>query len=343
MTDNAITKPGAPSDALVGQHVAGLFVIESLLGQGTSSRVYRASHLTFRHTVAIKVLNREYLDADNVRARFHREARIASRIAHPAVVKVLMTGELPNDDTSQGEAFIVYEHVAGLTLRKFLDERGPLSIEAILGLVVATGNAVAAAHDLNIVHRDLKPENLMIVAKPDGKMQLRVLDFGLAKVHESSDSYLTHTGAILGTPSYLSPEGARGQPATPRSDVYSLATIAYECLAGYPPFRDASPIRVLMQQVDNEPPPLRRPPGAGDIPASVAQVIMANLCKSPRDRADNARSFARAIAAAAGSSHLTIDNYGPDSALWDDFDDQEPATKGDESQSPVPKRNQGTL
>jgi len=338
MIEDPITKTNTPSEALVGQKVAGLFEVESLLGEGASSRVYRASHLTLRQPVAIKVLNHEYLKAADVRARFHREARIATRIAHPAVVKVLMTGELPNDDLTRGEAFIVYEFVDGLTLRKLLD-RGPLSLETILGIVISTSNAVAAAHDLDIVHRDLKPENLMIVPKSEGGLQLRVLDFGLAKVHESSDSYLTHTGAILGTPSYLSPEGARGQTATPRSDVYSLATIAYECLAGHPPFTDTSAIRILMQQVDCEPPPLKRPAGAGDVPADIASVIIGNLAKSPKDRAENARSFAHAISKAAAMSQLTITNYGPDSALWSDSDN---GGNRSESQPPVPKRDPGT-
>lgn len=338
MIEDPITKTNTPSEALVGQKVAGLFEVESLLGEGASSRVYRASHLTLRQPVAIKVLNHEYLKAADVRARFHREARIATRIAHPAVVKVLMTGELPNDDLTRGEAFIVYEFVDGLTLRKLLD-KGPLSLETILGIVISTSNAVAAAHDLDIVHRDLKPENLMIVPKSEGGLQLRVLDFGLAKVHESSDSYLTHTGAILGTPSYLSPEGARGQTATPRSDVYSLATIAYECLAGHPPFTDTSAIRILMQQVDCEPPPLKRPAGAGDVPADIASVIIGNLAKSPKDRAENARSFAHAISKAAAMSQLTITNYGPDSALWSDSDN---GGNCSESQPPVPKRDPGT-
>ena len=232
MHDDSITSTDAAGEPLLGIKVADLFEIESLIGKGASSRVYRAAHLGLQCTVAIKVLNREYLQADDVRARFHREARIATRITHPAVVTVLMTGELPNNNITHGEAFIVYEFVDGLTLRTMLGTKTPLRIETVLGILVAAGEAVGAAHDLGIVHRDLKPENLMIVPRSDGSNQLRVLDFGLAKLYESSERAVTHTGAILGTPSYLSPEGARGQTATARSDVYSLATIAYRVPRG---------------------------------------------------------------------------------------------------------------
>ena len=271
------TPTDACPDPFLGLVVSNLFEIESLIGKGASSRVYRAAQLGLQRCVAIKILNREYLQATDIRARFHREARIATRITHPAVVPVLMTGELPSNSLTQGEAFIVYEFVDGLTLRTILDTKGPFSIEMVLGIVVSAGQAVGSAHALGIVHRDLKPENLMIVPKSQGPGRLRVLDFGLAKLYESSELPLTHTGAILGTPTYLSPEGARGQPATSRSDVYSLATIAYECLTGQPPFKETSPVRVLMQQIECEPPPLKRPLGSGEVSAAIARVILDNL------------------------------------------------------------------
>lgn len=314
-------------DPLLGAKVANLFEVESLIGVGASSRVYRAVHRDLRQAVAIKVLNRDYLQVEDIRARFHREARIATRIAHPAVVRVLMSGELPKDEVTKGEAFIVYEFIEGVTLRSILDAGGPLSVEYVLGIIIATSEALGAAHEIGIVHRDLKPENLMIVSRQAEPAQLRVLDFGLAKVYESTEIPLTHTGAILGTPSYLSPEGARGQLATPRSDIYSLAIIAFECLAGYPPFAGDSPIQVLMQQIDADPPPLRRPSGSGQVPSPIARVVADNLAKSPDNRAESGKVFARALRRAAALSNISIQEFGPTSALWRESESVDAAVK----------------
>ena len=304
------------SDPLLGLTVSNLFEIESLIGVGTTSRVYRASHLGLRRFVAIKVLGREYFQAEDVQARFHREARIAARIAHPAVVSVLMTGHLARDSRTHGEAYIVYEYVDGTTLRSVLQKGEPLPNATIVGIMVAAAEAVGAAHDLGIVHRDLKPENLMLVRQSDGKRLVRILDFGLAKLYEPTEAPLTHTGAILGTPSYLSPEGARGQAATPRSDVYSLATIGYECFSGHPPFSDTSPIRILMQQADGQLPPLTRPAGQAEVPPAIARVVIENLSKNPSERAGTASHFALALRQAAALNQLPIEDFGPASALW---------------------------
>ena len=304
------------SDPLLGLTVSDLFKIESLIGVGATSRVYRASHLDLRRSVAIKILAPEYFQAADVQARFHREARIAARIAHPAVVSVLMTGHMPHDSVTHGEAYIVYEYVDGTTLRNVLQGGEPLSNAAIVGMVVAAAEAVGAAHALGIVHRDLKPENLMLVRQSDGRRLIRILDFGLAKLYEPTEAPLTHTGAILGTPSYLSPEGARGQAATPPSDVYSLATIAYECFSGSPPFSGTSPIKILLQQADAQIPPLRRPVGQAEVPPAIARVVIANLSKDPNERADTAGHFALALRTAAALCQLPIEDFGPASALW---------------------------
>jgi len=306
------------SDPLIGIQVGGLFEIEAPIGRGASSRVYRARHLGLHQRVAIKVLHHEYVGTEGIRARFHREARVASRIAHPAVVSVLMSGELPNDGITRGEAFIVYEYVDGMTLRQILDAEGRLSVGVTIGILVSVGEAVGAAHELGIVHRDIKPENLMVMRTEEGHRQLRVLDFGLARIYDNGESPLTHTGAILGTPSYLAPEGARGQRATPSSDVYSIATVGYECLSGAPPFHEASPIRVLMQQIEREPPALTLASGLPTIPSAVLNVIYANLSKLPEARAANAWLFARDLRRIAAEAGVAFEDFGVSSALWQD-------------------------
>ncbi len=316
MNDDPNTPMAEAADPFIGLRVANLFVIDALLGTGASAHVYRATQFDIDRQVAIKILHRTFLTSKEMRARFHREARISSRIVHPAVVPVLMTGELPNCEPTQGEAFIVYEFVDGITLRNVIAMSKLPSLPEVMGIVVTAAEAVGAAHALGIVHRDLKPENLMLEIGKQSSTRLRVLDFGLAKQSESTEVPLTHTGAILGTPSYLSPEAARGYTATAQSDVYSLAIIAYECLAGHPPFVDASPIRVLMQQIESVPPPLQRPMSLGEVPPLIAHTIMENLAKSPAQRATNALEFARSLSRAAASSQVPIENCRPDGGLW---------------------------
>ena len=311
----------AVSDPLIGLSVANLFVIDALLGVGASARVYQATQLGVGRLVAIKILHRNFLSSVEMRERFHREARISSRIVHPAIVPVLMTGELPNRGPTHGEAFIVYELVDGVTLRYLLSHEQLTHLGECISIVVSAAEAVGAAHELDIVHRDLKPENIMLIQGTAARAEPRILDFGLAKLSESTENPLTHTGAILGTPQYLSPEGARGMPATVRSDVYSLAVVAYECLAGHPPFDDTSPIRILMQHIDGVVPPLRGTPQVGSVPPSIEQVILDNLAKSPDDRAENALAFARQLREAATCSQVAIENCRFDGTLWQTYRD----------------------
>lgn len=316
MLSQSGSAPSSSADSLIGLVVANVFKIHAQVGAGACSRVYRAEHVELHQPVAIKVLNREYVETEEIRTRFHREARIATRIAHPAVVSVLMTGELPNSGATRGEAFIIYEFVDGATLRQLLQKQGRLGIEASLGILIAMSEAVGAAHRLGIIHRDLKPENLMIVESPRGKRSLRVLDFGLAKLHGQTESRLTHTGAILGTPSYLAPESARGCAATPRSDVYSMATIGYECLVGRPPFRDASAIKVLMQQIESEPVPLAQAASDVHVPEPINAIIHQNLAKASELRAEDAHAFGRDLRRACDAAQITAENFGLDSELW---------------------------
>jgi eukaryotic-like serine/threonine-protein kinase len=316
MNDDLRSTLAQATDPFIGLSVANLFQIDALVGTGAASHVYRATQVDVGRSVAIKIMHRTFLASKEMRARFHREARISSQIVHPAVVPVLMTGELPDCEPTQGEAFIVYDFVDGVTLRAVMETGNLPSLPEIMGIVVTTAEAVGAAHELGIIHRDLKPENLMIVRGEHGSTQVRVLDFGLAKQFESTEVPLTHTGAILGTPNYLSPEGARGCAATARSDVYSLAIIAYECLAGHPPFVGTSPIGVLMQQIESVPPPLQRAAGLAEVPPLIARTIMENLAKSPAQRAANALEFARSLRRAADASQVPIENCGPDCALW---------------------------
>jgi len=168
---------------------------------------------------------------------------------------------------------------------------------------------------------------------------LRVLDFGLARLYDPGESPLTHTGAILGTPSYLAPEGARGQRATPSSDVYSMAVIGYECLSGRPPFHDASAIRVLMQQIECVPPPLPLANSPFAVPMSIARMIQSNLSKLPGERAENATRFARELRQIAVSEGILFEDFGVNSTLWQDSTAK--ATNDDVTRKPTESKSAG--
>jgi serine/threonine-protein kinase len=242
------------------------------------------------------------MQSSAARQRFHREARLAARLNHPGIVRVLASGELaPQSSEVGGEAFLASEYLDGASLRTLLQQRQCLPLTDAIALMLAASDAVGEAHDQQIIHRDLKPENLMLVPEESGQQRIVVLDFGLARALDHDQDPLTNDGAILGTPQYMSPEAAHGNPATPRSDVYALATILYELLTGRPPFAAASPMLVLMQQASAAPPPLA---AVHAVPAQVQELVLRELAKSPDDRSPTARDFAATLFSAARAAGL---------------------------------------
>lgn len=292
-------------DPYLGLVIAGVFRLEELLGLGTTGRVYRAIQIGFKRAVAVKVIHRHLMLTPGIRERFHREARLAARLTHPGLVRVLASGELETMAPEiGGEVYLVSEYLLGETLRQRLARPPRLSLSESLSFLIAISDAVGDAHAHQIVHRDLKPENLMSVTRDNGMTRPVVLDFGLARALDQQQDPLTHDGAILGTPQYMSPEAARGQPATPQSDVYALATILYELLSGLPPFVSDSPLLVLMQQAEAEPAPIRE---NLRLPSSILRFLYQQLAKSPDRRSPNARSFAADLYGAATLAGLPSD------------------------------------
>lgn len=291
----------AARDPYLGLTIAGVFRLEQLIGLGTTGRVYRATQLGFDRNVAVKIMHRHLLKASVIRERFHREARLASRLVHPGIVAVLASGEVEaHGNDIGGEVFLVSEYLHGTSLRQRLNS-GPLPLTETLGFMLAIADAVGNAHAHRVVHRDLKPENLLSVSGDHAEVRHVVLDFGLARALDVQQDPLTHEGAVLGTPQYMSPEAARGEPATPRSDVYSLATILYEMLAGHPPFDGASPLVVLMQQVELPPPPIAT---HLKVPPPVLELLQRELDKSPSQRSADGIAFALGLIEVARRAHL---------------------------------------
>jgi serine/threonine-protein kinase len=255
----------------VGESIVGRYELEELAGEGGMSSVYRAYDTVLERRVAIKVLHEHFAHDPEHVERFRREARAIARLAHPNVVTVIDRGEW------QGRQFIVFEHVAGENLKSVIDREGPLSVERSLDLACQIGRALSFAHRLGIVHRDVKPHNVLI----DANGVAKVTDFGIARALDAEDA-LTATGTVLGTGQYLSPEQANGGRGDERSDQYSLGVVAYELLAGEPPYSGDSLMAVAMRHVNDPVPSIRA--RRGDVPAQVDAAVSRALAKDPADR-----------------------------------------------------------
>lgn len=281
----------AGSDPYVGMTLHGEFRVEALVGSGAVGSVYRAQQLGVERSVALKIMHRDLASNEGIVGRFRREARIAGSLAHPNLVNVLSLSEIELGDLRV--PFLALEYLDGMTLRSALAAQGALVTARALHIVLQIADAVGVAHRHGIVHRDLKPENVMLVQRGSDADFVKVLDFGVARAEAPEPDVATRAGAIFGSARYVAPECAAGAEATPASDVYALATIAFECLSGRTPFSGESAIQVLIQQQSAAVPPL-----AG-VPARLAAFIEQNLSKSPAARAPHARAFAAGLLDAA--------------------------------------------
>ncbi len=293
------------SDPYIGQVISGDIEILSVAGVGAMGRVYRAHQRGIDRDVAVKILHRELSGNTQLVQRFHREAKIASKLQHPHVVEVYLAGQLPDK-----ALFIVMEFLDGMSLGAALAAAGGTFNPArALSIALQICDAVGEGHARGIVHRDLKPENVMLVRRAEMGDWAKVLDFGIAKVAVGEQSMQTAAGLVFGTARYISPEGAQGANVGPSGDVYSLATIVYQMLAGRTPF-DAEPVGLLIKHIHEAPPLLTSWPRAADIPAPLAKVVMDNLAKDPKQRAQGARAFGAQLAQAAKESNIAISEVG---------------------------------
>ena len=306
-----------PSDPLVGRVIHEDLRIEELVGRGAMARVYRARQLRVERDVAVKVLHEPLLRDATVVARFQREAVVAARIRHPHVIEVIGAGELPRERPDVPPVpYLVLEYLHGVSLRGALSAAGgrfPLS--RALHIVLQIADVIGEAHSLGIIHRDLKPENVMLVQRGDDPDFVKLLDFGLSRLSGSDAGYATRAGSVLGTARYLSPEGARGDPVGPPADVYSIATILFECLAGRTPFDQESAVALLVRRTQDTAMDVRSLPSGAGVPEAVATLIAASLARDVSRRPETARDFGRKLFAAATGSGLASSDLLPRSTL----------------------------
>ncbi|SCL23113.1 serine/threonine protein kinase [Micromonospora nigra] len=250
-----------------GVQLGNRYRLDERIASGGMGDVWRGTDQVLGRTVAVKSLLPALLDEPGFAERFRGEARTMATINHPGVVDVYDFG---ND---QQIAFLIMEYVEGDPLSATLSRVGRLTPARTMALVAQAADALHAAHGKGIVHRDVKPGNLLV--RPNGTLVLT--DFGIAR--SELVGQLTAAGSVLGTASYISPEQATGQVATPASDVYALGVVAYQCLAGRRPFEGDNPLEIAMRHVREHPRPL--PP---DIPPQVRAVVERAMAKDPAAR-----------------------------------------------------------
>ncbi|GHI05031.1 serine/threonine protein kinase [Streptomyces cellostaticus] len=282
---------GQPS-ALIGTEIAG-YRVERELGRGGMAVVYCAKDLRLGRTVALKLLAPEYTRNDAFRRRFTQECRVAAAIEHPHIVPVFEAGE------TDGILYIAMCYVIGQDLRALLDREGPLPVPAALRIAAQLASALDAAHEHDLVHRDVKPGNVLVAkgVDSDHPEHVYLTDFGLAKKSLSLTGFTT-AGEFVGTLDYVAPERVSGRPVDGRSDLYSLACLVYETLAGAPPFRREDELELLWAHQYDPPPALSTErPG---IPAAADDVLKKALAKAPDDRHGTCQEFVAALRAAVG-------------------------------------------
>jgi serine/threonine-protein kinase len=269
--------------------LANDYTIEEELPRGGMSRVFLATERALNRRVVLKVLDPE-LAATLSAERFKREISLAARLQHPHIVPLLHAGAV------DGKLFYTMPFVEGESLRELMVRERPLSVERVTQILVEVAWALDYAHAQGVVHRDIKPENVMLFHG-----QAVVLDFGIAKAVSDATSQeggaaprLTLQGTSLGTPTYIAPEQAAGDPSLDhRADIYSVGAVAYEMLSGHPPFSGKSPQAVMIAHASEAPEPIgrRRP----DTPVPLARLVMNCLEKVPGQRPQRAAEIARAL------------------------------------------------
>jgi len=305
--------PDVPASEQIGSVLGGKYRLTGLLGEGGMGRVFSAEHILLGRQVAVKVLHPKLEGDAEFTARFLREARAASSVEHPGIIDVL---DADRDET--GTLFMVMELLQGESLAGFLKRKGRLEPGDAIEITRQMLGALHCAHEHGIIHRDLKPDNIFLVEEGSRGSWVRILDFGISKVVRGGDDELklTHTGVVLGTPHYMSPEQARGsQELDHRVDIWALGVILYQMLAGRRPYTGSSYNEVILAIAVDPLPPL-----AGLAPhltETLVRCVEGALAKNPNERYGSVAEMAQALEEASGD--LSSSSTAPDSSsesMW---------------------------
>jgi serine/threonine-protein kinase len=275
----------------------GQYQLRERIGAGAMGEVYLAEHQLLKRPCALKLIQPGEAADPTALARFAREVRTTARLSHPNTIEIYDYGR-----TEDGTFYYAMEYLRGLSLDELVERYGPLPPGRVIYLLRQASEALAEAHAAGLIHRDLKPANLFAAERGGRHDFVKILDFGLVKTlaADPAEAKLSREGSITGTPLYMSPEQALGDPTDARSDLYSLGAVTYYLLTGRPPFPGESATRVMLAHArDPVPPPSQIRP---DVPEDLERIVLRCLAKPPSERFQDAESLERALAACAAAA-----------------------------------------
>lgn len=282
--DNTVLR-GPKNDPWIGKTFADRYIVDSVLGLGGMSVVYKARHKLMDRTVAIKMLHNVLKQDVTALERFKLEAQAASSLSHQNVITVYDFGVTPD-----GEPFFVMDCLEGESLKDLIERKGRIAYDRALSIFKQICDGLEAAHKRGIVHRDLKPANVIVTKQEDGSEHVRLVDFGIAKMLKQAgreQQQLTKTGEVFGSPIYMSPEQCLGREIDARSDIYALGCLMYETLSGQPPFLGAGFLETMNMHVGDKAKPLAEMVPEANVPVELSDVINRCMAKDPDSRFQN--------------------------------------------------------
>ena len=286
-----VVKTGDKVDTLIGRVIGSRYRILEMVGQGGFGAVYKAQHTATGDTLAIKTLRADVEGNQDVVMRFRQEAKATSKLKHPNTVRVFDFGQM--DD---GNLFLAMEFLDGRTMTDVMRAEAPLDYRRLVSMALQVLKSLSEAHSKGLIHRDLKPDNIYLQTIHGEADFVRVLDFGIAKSVGGEQQDITSTGAVIGTPKYMSPEQARGQTVDQRTDLYSLGVILYEGLSGTPPFMAETPLAMILRRVTEDPPRVHDNV-VMPTPIGLCDAVLKALRRRPEDRYASADEMAAALTA----------------------------------------------
>ena len=306
--DGATLRAPSGTNDLVGQVIADRYHVISKLGEGGMGQVYLAEHVRMKRKSAVKVMSPGMINDPDAVSRFNREASNASQINHPHVAAIYDFGETP-----EGLIYLAMEFVDGVPLSKLIEQHRALPAPKAAEITRQASEALATAHALGIVHRDLKPDNIMIARNLDGSDCVKVVDFGIAKATRggSDGQKVTRTGFVVGTPEYMSPEQLAGDTVDGRSDIYSLALVAFNMFTGQLPFPSKTSQEAMIMRLTDRPRTLAEMKDDVPWPDALQAVMDRALSRDANERYSDARQFGRdLVKALEGMPALTAEQLG---------------------------------
>jgi serine/threonine-protein kinase len=289
----------------IGDVVDGKYRIVRLLGEGGMGAVYEGENTRIHRRVAIKVLHSTVAQDQAAVQRFEREAQAAGRIGNQHIVEVLDLGNLPD-----GDRYMVMEFLDGESLAERIKTRGRLQAAEVCNMALGMLEGLAAAHDVGIIHRDLKPDNVFLVRRGGQADFVKLVDFGISKFNVVGGEFsMTRTGAVMGTPYYMSPEQAKGtRDIDHRVDLYAAGVILYEAVSGQVPFDAETFNELLFKIVLEDAPPISKI--VPELDAGFAQIVDKARSKDPAQRYQNAREFQQALQGWASGAKVDFSSFG---------------------------------